>query len=309
MINAFIQAMLLHIPEGAHIVVCQFRGDPNDDIKGKWRASGLSQTKLDPLGNVYFAVSAMKRNVRGELRRRKENFAGGLLLMIDDLGEGPGAKFPMSTIEALVPTALIETSPDNFQAIYMFDSAIAENKMDSLIRAFIAREFLGNDPGMAGVNRVFRPPFGVNGKAKYGGWTVRCEQWNPEARYSPEEIASAYGLELSPRGTRAPRGATTNRSETIRTFVLVRSALRAAGMLKRDEPDLSGWTEIVCPWVDGHSARANTGAAIREPAEENGWNGAFRCHHGSCGERGWRALTDWLADAQEQILAEVNMRG
>lgn len=309
MIKDFITAMLLHVPEGGHIVVCQFRGDPNDDIKGKWRASGLSGCKLDSEANVYFAVSAMKRNVRGELRRRKENFDGGLLLMIDDLGDGPGAKFPMSTIDALRPTALIETSPSNFQAIYMFTSAVTESKMDSLIRAFIAREFLGSDPGMAGVNRVFRPPFGVNGKAKYGGWEVRLAEWNPDCRYSPEEIAGAYGLDLAPRGVRTPRGATVNRSESIRTFVLVRSALRAAGMLKREEADLSGWTEIRCPWTDGHSARADTGAAIREPAAENGWHGGFRCHHGTCGERGWRELTEWLAEEQEQILEEVNARG
>lgn len=308
MIEAFFNAMKEALPPEGRIMLCQFRGDPNSDIKGKWRARVLNNVSMiDEKANVYLCVSAMKKNDRNEFRRRKENFAGGLLLMIDDLGTGKGAKFPMSTIDAAPPTALIETSPDNFQAVYIFDKLVTDMaKFEALIRAFINKEFLGKDTGMAGVNRVFRPPAGVNAKPKYGGWNVRMESWHPERRYSIEALAAAFGLELKTAGPRVPKGATVNKAENIRHFISVRAELRAAGMLKKDEADMAGWMDMKCPWNHEHSGEMDNGAAMRIPDADNSWFGAFKCHHGSCETRGWRELTEWLSEAQEEILEMVN---
>lgn len=275
-----------------------------------------STALIDEYANVYLCVSAMQQNERGEWRRRKENFAGGLLLMIDDLGTGPGAKFPMSVIDALPPTCLTETSPDNFQATYFFSELETDiNKFDALIRAFIERKFLGNDTGQAGVNRVFRPPIGINGKEKYlidglpwKPWRVRAERWDPDNRYSIEEIAKAFELSLTiarpmPKDPGTVAAATADR---IEAFIGVRATLRSAGMIKREDADYSGWIQITCPWTGEHSGAADTGAAIREPAPENEWFGGFRCHHGHCEGRGWRDLTEWLSSQSELILAEIN---
>ena len=38
----------------------------------------------------------------------------------------------------------------------------------------------------------------------------------------------------------------------------------------------------------------DNGAAIREPAAENDYHGAFRCHHGHCAANGWANLTEWV---------------
>lgn len=307
-IERFVAAMTEVVPEEARIMMCHFRGDPGQPSKGRWRAHVLNSTgQMDPKANVYLCVSAMKRNERGEFRRRKENFAGGLLLMIDDLGTGPAAKFPLSTIDPLPPTAMVETSPDNFQAIYMFREAVEDlNTFQALIRAFIARQFLGDDPGMAGVNRVFRPPFGVNGKPKHSGWEVRLGDWAPDRRYSVDDLVRAFGLVLKREGPAIPRGATVDRAVSIRAFIGVRAALRSAGMLKSEDPDMAGWADVHCPWTDGHTGQVDNGAAIRIPDAENAWQGAFKCHHGSCAERGWRDLTDWLAAEQEGVLTLIN---
>lgn len=303
----FLAAMYRYLPEEARVMACQFRGDPNADIKGKWRATPIKSTaQLDDGANVYFCVSAMKRNEAGEYRRRKDNFAGGILLMIDDVGDGAGSKWPLSTVAALPPTALIESSPGNHQAVYFFDSLVTDQeKLNQLISGFINKSFLGRDPGMAGINRVFRPPFGVNGKPKHGGWHVRCAEWQPKRRYSIEAIATAFGIELAAR-VRKPRGATIGKAESIAAFVAARSALRAAGMLKREAVDRAGWQDIVCPWTEVHTGAANNGAAIREPAEENAWCGAFRCHHGGCEGKGWRELTDWITENADGLLSTVN---
>lgn len=309
MIEEFLAAMRLFVPDDSRILVCQFRGDPGADIKGKWRAAVLNDcSMLDDMANVYVCVSAMRRNERGEFRRRKQNFAGGLLLMIDDLGSGPAAKFPLGTIDALPPSALIETSPDNYQAIYLFDRLVEDAALfEALIRAFIDAQFLGKDTGMAGVNRVFRPPAGTNGKPKHNGWRVSMRDWRPERRYGPEDIARAFNLTLAKAGPRIPRGATADKADNIRNFIAVRSALRSAGMIKREEPDMAGWSDIQCPWVHEHTGGIDNGAAIRLPDEDNAWYGAFKCFHGSCNGRGWRHLTQWLTEEQEELLAQINL--
>ena len=308
----FVRAMARFVPDDARLMFCQFRGDPYADVKGKWVAHVLSpHTRVDVRSNVYMCVSAMRRNAKGEFRRRKENFAGGLLLMIDDLGDGPGAKFPLGLIEALAPTALVETSPDNFQAIYMFDRLVEDIKVfDALIRAFIEKAFLSDDPGMAGVNRVFRPPIGINGKPKYGGdFNVRLAKFEPSARYSVDDICRAFGLELVlhhglPRDERMTDG---HRAERMDAYFEVHEALSSAGMLKVDAPDAADWMEIRCPWVDNHTNAVDNGAAIRLPNEENAWYGGFRCHHGNCAGKGWRELTQWLAEEQAEILELINV--
>jgi len=310
MIEQFLTAMQETAPEGSRVLGCQFRGDPNTDAAyGRWRAHVINSTKqLDEAANVYFCVSAMQQNERGEWRRRRENFAGGLLLMIDDVGDGPAAKFPLATIDPLPPTAMIETSPANWQAVYFFREAVTDAaEFDALIRAFIDRQFLGQDTGQAGINRVFRPPAGINGKEQHHNWNVRGTEWHPERRYTVAEIAAAFDLTLTPErpATRVPL---TGDAEAVRAFITLRATLRAAGMLKVTEPDPSGWMAMRCPWTHQHTGAVDNGAALRLPSAENGWHGAFRCHHGHCEQRGLHDLTEWVNEYAAELLAKVNAR-
>jgi hypothetical protein len=83
----------------------------------------------------------------------------------------------------------------------------------------------------------------------------------------------------------------------------------AAGMIKRyPEDDYEvGWIDIVCPWTDEHTDGADTGAAVRPPAPENEYTGAFRCHHSHGGRiKRWHDLTDWIADNHEFALDNAN---
>jgi hypothetical protein len=308
-VDEFTANMLKFCPEDARGLYCEFPGDPQEAKSQAWRAKAITPSaRFNPQNNIFFCVSAMGPNARREYRRRKENFCGGLLLMIDDLGTGPGAKFDLSIVEKLPPTALIETSPDNHQAIYMFDRLVeSADEFDALIKAFIAADFLGKDPGMAGINRVFRPPFGSNGKARCAGWKVRIAAADYTKRYSPQQLIDAFRLKLPVQRNPVPRGATVNHSMAIRAFLATRQTLRSAGMMKRESADLAGWTEIRCPWVHNHTGRKDNGAAIREPHADNGWFGAFKCHHGSCADKGWRELSEFIAQQAEEILAIINL--
>jgi len=308
MIDEFISEMYKFVPPEARVLGCQFRGDPNADIFSKWRARVIRNSgMIDDGANVYLCVSAMKKNDRGEFRRRKDNFSGGILLMIDDLGTGLGAKFPMDVIDALPPTCLIETSPDNYQAMYFFDSLVTDMELfDALIRSFIEKKFLGDDTGQAGINRVFRPPAGVNGKPKYGGHKVIATRWQPHIRYSVETIAEAFDLSLTKRVRRMPVVTSADYKDRLNRFEEVAAQLRAADMIKNENPDVSGWCPVRCPWTDNHSDGADNGAAVRLPDSQNGYHGAFRCHHGHCADNGWRQLTDWLNDQNEELLNMIN---
>ena len=311
----FYEALKMFLPREARVMYCQFRGDPNDDVPGKWRARVLNNPdNVDDQANVYVCVSAMMRNDIGEFRRRKENFCAGLCLMIDDLGTGIGAKQPLDTLDGLQPTALIETSPDSFQGVYMFDRAErVALKFEALIRAFVHTKLLSpQNSGMEGVNRVFRPPFGINGKAKYRNeglpWKVQLAEWRPERRYSIEEIAKAFSLTLiqENRLRRCDNFLMQSKGDSIRAFVEVKRTLRESGMLRREEANRSGWIDVECPWREHHTDRADNGASIREPMEENGFVGAFRCHHGHCEGKGWRDLTDYLNEGVVDLLRDAN---
>lgn len=300
-------------PPDSRLLFCQFRGDPNDVEKQNWRAKVFRPDLIDDEANVYFCVSAMRRNERGEFRRRRENFAAGLCMMVDDLGSGLGAKFPLTLIAPLPPTGLIETSPDNFQAVYIFEEAIADvGVFDALIRGFIAKAFIGSDPGMAGVNRVFRPPVGVNGKPKYRdasgrAWRVRLADFAPLNRYPVECVAEAFGVDLTPAPSPVvvpvSQGAAVHRVEY---FLAVYDWFQRRQALLAKRVDVGGWIDVLCPWQDEHSGRGKTGAALRRPAPENAWWGSFRCWHGHCEGRGIRDVAELMNRQNEAELEATN---
>jgi hypothetical protein len=305
----FFEAMRLHLPEGSRILFCQFRGDPETD--SNWAAKILNNPDaLDEGANVYLCVSAMKKTSQG-WKRRKDNFAGGLLLMIDDLGDGPGSKFPLKHIEVLPPTALIETSPGNHQAIYMFNEAITdERKFNALIDAFVDAQFLEKDPGMKGVTRVFRPPFGVNGKAKYRDgrkqFQVTMKEWNFKRRYSYDQICAAFGLRPMAKAEIKRNVYTKDVVDRTDAFLAAYRVMKRLHIIKGQDEQDHQWVHIHCPWTHFHTNGVDNGAGITQPSEENGWYGGFKCHHGSCSARGWSDLTDYLLDLTAQELEDAN---
>lgn len=309
----FFELLRSMLPQDSRILYCQFRGSPEENIEGKWFARVLNNPDvLDDKANVYLCVSAMKKDPVVGWKRRKDCFAGGLLLMIDDVGDGAGSKFPLSHIDKLPPTALIETSPDNYQAVYVFDKPILDQrKFDALIHAFVRAEFLDKDPGMKGVTRVFRPPFGINGKEKHmrdgKPFQVRMAVWNPTARYSYEEVCAAFNLiplEAAPK--RKPRVQNDEMDTRIAAFWAAFNRLTKLGMFKYGDAEDHDWAHIRCPWTDNHTGRVDNGAGVRVPNPENEWYGGFKCHHGSCFQKGWRDLTDYLQFLDEVELEEAN---
>lgn len=315
--EAFLAALAGRIPETERLILCGFDGDPEQAGPSAWRPRPWrpgGDIVLNDRDNAYCTVGSFYRAGDGSFRRRTETFAAGLALMVDDVGtKVPHEKMMREGAHILEPSAEIETSPGNFQWWYFLETPERDMaRFDGVIRAFIAGKLLGADPGMSGVTRVGRIPGFLNAKAKYRtpeapeGFRVRTKRINPFMRYSVDQLLSAFELKINGQRTIREKLPTEEAIERNRAFGTIFKFLDRRDMLKRSEPDPSGWTEMTCPWVGHHTNEANTGAAIREPASENEFYGAFRCHHGHCIDKGWAEMTEWVNEVAAEELDAAN---
>lgn len=311
----FLDALAGQMPEDERLIMCGFVGDPNRADPTSWKPRPWRPGRdmpMDPANmNGYVTVSSFRRAGDMSFRRRAETFAAGLALMVDDVG----TKVNPSVVEKVRPSAIVETSPGNFQYWYFLHTPERDReRFDGVIRAFISGKLLGADPGMSGVTRVGRIPGFLNAKAAYvteanqRGWRVKLHELTG-IDYSTGELLERFDLHINGRRVHREILRTEEALERNRSFMTMYKYLDHRAMLKKSEPDPSGWSEMTCPWVDGHTAGADTGAAIREPSEENGWYGAFRCHHGHCIDRGWSELTDWINETAAQELEDASNQG
>lgn len=203
----FLESMFADMPDDAAAILAGFVGDPYKPpeyawARRPWRFGKPLHRDIHRNANTYAAVSSFHADEAGEYRRRKSQFARLHGVMVDDVG----TKVPHGIIY-LPLSALVETSPRNFQGWWFIEpsegsdnGAVAARLIEALVEAGMTSD--GTDPGMKGVTRYGRLPVGVNGKAKYveqlgAPFYVRLRDWNPDRRYTVEQIASAHQLDLT----------------------------------------------------------------------------------------------------------------
>lgn len=306
----FLEAMFRDQLPNTAATLHSFTGDPVKD--GKWNAMPWTRGKplptLNPFANNYVCVSCFHPGVdpktgRDKFYRRKVQFASIHAVMIDDLG----TKLPMSDLK-MKPSCLVETSPGNFQAWLfleqpLFTIGAAETLINEMIRVGISAEM---DPGMKGVTRVARVPVGANGKAKYRGeggavWSQVVHEAALELRYTPADIAAAYGLDLTPRREAPPPAPPRSGVDVERAGIV--KWLKLLGLHKEEQRP--GYHEIICPWADVHSDGGTTGTYYMEPEALNSFHGGFNCHHGHCMERDISDLVGWVRAQKEMLTSKV----
>ena len=304
--DRFLATLFRGLPENERAIVCGFRGDPGAAPPEAWRPRPWKPGQffpLDPPDNAYVTVSSFGRAPDRTYRRRQTAFAAGRALLVDDVG----TKVSPKIVAALAPTAVIETSPKNFQYWYVLSEPERDAaRFDGVIRAFIAGKLAGNDPGMGGVTRVGRLPGFTNGKPQHRGFRTILHELAADRLYTLSALLTAFGLSID--GMKYPRPAPSQGAAKARieAFFEVEKFLREHGMLKRREPDLSGWTECTCPWKDSHTGAIDNGAAIRLPHLDNQYYGAFRCHHSHGLAKGWPELTEFVNDLAIEELETAN---
>jgi hypothetical protein len=287
--------------------VTGFSGDPYTVDRKLW--GGRSALPLPwfirPDYNNYLTVSSFKQGDDGKAHRRKANFGCMHLAMVDDVG----TKVPFEKL-VLPPSAIVETSPGNYQAWYFLnppeaDRLRAERLIDGMVATGLTAD--ASDPGMKGVTRYGRLPVGVNGKAKYvealgRDFVQRVAVWSPQIRYSVDEIAGAYGVDMTLPASRVMK---RRPSKKVSSSVPVTSSdgitdlMTAIGLYLEPLASLDGAHYVTCPWVHEHTDEDPSGTVYFEPSEENADRGGFKCHHGHCQHRNITDLVHFLARLQQ----------
>ena len=310
----FLTELARGMPTDERMILCAFSGDPGNKEHRSWTPipwrPGARAPRSDT--NNYVAVSSFGRSPLDQsFRRQTALFKAGRALMVDDVG----TKISPSVVDHTSPTARIETSPGNEQWWFFLNEPCTDQvKFDGVIRAFIERQLLGADPGMAGVNRVGRLPVGRNGKPKHNGWQCRCVSWKPKLRWSIETLREAFQLPVVGDGRPTAHypgyeqhiAQAAKADGRVHQFATLLNHLRRAKMVKTGHVRLGNWFDIRCPWIEQHSDGADSGAAISIPSAENEWWGAFQCHHGHCVHRRMRDVMEWLNDELAETLDAAN---
>jgi hypothetical protein len=311
---SFMSAVFGELPGTQRPIVVGVKGRIN--AQTRWPAGDAWEPSLgiaDANRNWYFTLSTFDP-VDGCYRRRKPQFAQAFGVMLDDIGTKAA---PRERLDACPPSYVIETSPGNFQAGYLFDEPCADlERIEALQEALVAAGLC--DPGAKGPSaRIGRLPVGHNGKYD-PPHPCRLVEWQPQRRYSIDEIVER--LQLTPAAK--PESASKRRKRSLAEAIdanadgsdvhvprspenPVLQALRERGLYKRLIGP--GRHDVTCPWVHEHTDQQDHGSAYFEPNELYALGG-YKCQHGHCSGRHISALLDFLKVPADQARHKPTIR-
>jgi hypothetical protein len=279
--DEFLSAVFDGLAEPLRPFVLAFAGKPKD--RKAWGGAPYQhgKTSIDCTGqNGYFTLAVFEP-VDG-YHRQEKHCSAAWGVMLDDLGT---KALPLERLDGCPPSFVIETSPGNFQASYLFSEPQTDlNRVKALNQSLVDAGLC--DPGAKSpATRYGRLPIAVNGKTD-PAFECRLVEWHPERRYTVDQIVE--GLELEPpKAASKPRKKT--RADAIDRNVEdgvyvpraaeneVIAALKKRGLYK--QPLGSGKHDVTCPWVHEHTDQIDHGTAYFEPSDLYPVGG-FRCQHG-----------------------------
>lgn len=270
--------------------------------------------------NAYVCISASMKTPNpktGQMRywRGEASFASGHGFFIDDVGTGKGSKggLLLDTVKAILPpTAVVETSPDNYQCWYFFKEPV---KQMAYFKAFLycfvesVLEGAGGDVTVKDIARYGRMPIGINNKRIDGDYKYKDEKGNPfrvrlleadyQRRYSIEEISKSFKFDvIIPKR----RVLSVDQEEYKYDAIWLDTAVELLSRLEMGEGsngqpvmNQSGKFRIMCPWGHEHTNGDPYGAYIRGPIPGADYAFVFGCGHDTCRKehrRTWATFVD-----------------
>jgi len=229
----FISAIFPQLSEGVHVAVCSKSGDPTE---GGWSAQRAGSAFLPGTNNNYFVCSTVRPCEDRTIKVRKVQVVACYGIMLDDVG----TKVPIEQLGDFKLSCLIETSPKNYQGLILFREPVTDFELlNKMSKALVDKGLC--DPGATGpATRWARLPNGINGKRKHrdekgNPFQCRLAEWNPEVRYTPEEIVKGLNLEFA---SKTPSVTASASGAVIRNEVSPRLAQRnLEAILDRISPD------------------------------------------------------------------------
>lgn len=268
-------------------------GNPHKAKPAEWSGKAWQADAADfrHESNNYCTLAVYRQNEKGQYRRKKSQFHALYAVMLDDLG----TKIPMDRM-TLTPSWLIETSEGNYQAGYMLDVSLQDAKLATNLLKAIINAGLCDEGASGALTRMVRLPFAVNGKAD-PAFVCRLEQWNPELRYSVDDLIHKLELDMNALDKNKGKNKAARPDGHDEIFLdcptenPVLLSLKYKGLYK--SPLGSGKHDITCPWMHEHTNQVDGGTAYFEP-EDTFPIGGFKCLHGHCANRHVRELLEYL---------------
>ena len=268
----------------------------------------------------YFSTSTVRPDEDGKLFNRQKLFQRMFCIVLDDIGNGIGAKCTADKLPEVLATEYswrIETSPGNFQYGYLLDKPIEDlNAAIEFVKIIYgAGEW---DSGGATPNKLVRLPCGYNLKTKYATdgelWEVGhandaeatesyCTEFN---MFSPDELLSAVNagvnwadIKTGTAGKKDPRrtrGTTAWREGAFSANLegVVDDALDWLNEKELVVNENNEWIDVICPWHEDHTDNANTAGYKPLGYGDNPDRRAFHCFHGHCASRNTPEFLAWV---------------
>jgi hypothetical protein len=260
------------------------------------RPMGDPEFRLFQAGNKpadwYVCISSVDIPAKDEkVRRRREDIKFTYCIVLDDVG----TKVKEDNIP-LPPSWKIETSPDNYQWGYKIDRDDRQAKVEALINALIDKDL--NDPGATGVYRVVRLPGSINMKPENNKFPSRLTEWNPQRSSSLEDIASAFGVDISSavKPKKSQSDATNSKLGDYDDPVL-----KWLNEKKLSGDDNGKFITVVCPWQVKHTDQNDDSTGYSPIGHgDDKTTRYFNCFHGSHDGEGRKNTADFLDWVAEQ---------
>ena len=198
-----------------------------------------------------------------------------LFMMLDDIGT-------KSKVPPLDPTAIVETSPGNFQYWYAYSEQPTVEEHCAALEAIAAAGY--TDPGATNAVRNCRLPRSVN--VKPGRESFICAQmfFDPTREFTLPQICEALGVTPAEPGT--ARAITFRVKDTGNDTVL---AWLNENSLVTSGTNAAGWCGVVCP---NHEAHTDGQIESRYHSTDRSWC----CHHAHCEHLDSKFFCDWVAE-------------
>lgn len=286
-----------------HPFVFGFAGIPK--LQKGWAGYPLTPSVMtdSPGKNWYYTLALYE----GAHRREKDCVAVRGI-MLDDIGTKAAG---LERLAACPPSIVIETSPGNYQATYLFTEPQTDLKAVAALNQATVDAGLCDPGAKSPATRWGRLPFAVNGKEE-PHFQCRLVEWHPERRYTIPQIMD--GLELAypsapepkkrgrPAGGGAPDPARVSAAIDQRELGgdvhipraeenPVITELKQRGLYK--QPLGSGRHDITCPWLNEHTDQIDGGSAYFEPSATFPIGG-YKCQHSHGDTKRMGALLGFL---------------
>lgn len=249
------------------------------DYYKNYRGTGRVARRVarKPEGWLY-CVSTVEPRPDGRVKRTYEDIREAWAFVLDDIG----TKAVGVPDLPVAPSALLETSPGNFQAVYLlapYDVSGPKGQGyydDCLVSC--ARAGL-SDPGMRSATRVAKMP----GAIHRSGFVTRLALWEPSRVWDLPDLMVEMGVDVKP-GRRKRGMLKPGKHEQLQDVDDGLYAWLCDNWPVYGHNDQ--WVFIECPWRERHTdGEQGPSSTAYSPLDYGREGRGFKCLHGHCADR------------------------